>query len=121
MNVTRQHRSYRDRRAALMRKWAAEGRRCHIDGCVIDYRAPANAPNAPELDHIIPISQGGSVLDPNNAAPAASRCNRSRGAKDLATHQQQAETTGRAPTRRTTYWGTMQPPSTITKVPPMKW
>ena len=42
---------------------------CHLCG----------QPGATTVDHIVPVSRGGSMFDPRNLAPAHSSCNYSKG------------------------------------------
>jgi 5-methylcytosine-specific restriction endonuclease McrA len=45
----------------------------------IDKRLPWRHPMAATVDHIIPTSLGGPLLDPLNAQPAHRRCNLRKG------------------------------------------
>lgn len=87
MTIDRQHRTYKTRRDLFKRRWAAEQRRCYLNGCAIDYTAKAGEPNSIELDHIIPVSKGGSVMDPDNWAPACRKCNRDKSDLTLAEYR----------------------------------
>lgn len=99
--------TYKQRRALVKARWAAEQRACHLcHGAKgpIDYDAPAGAPLAFDLDHIIPTSQGGAVMAMSNWAASHATCNRSRKAQDLEAFRQQQAARQPAPTRRTTSW-----------------
>ena len=55
---------------------------CWLCGQPIDYLAPANDPEALDVDHMKPrISHPELELVRSNLAPAHVRCNRSRGAR----------------------------------------
>ncbi|WP_406398793.1 HNH endonuclease [Streptomyces uncialis] len=65
-------------------KWQrALGLPCWWCGAAIDYtltgRDGQRHPWAFTLDHLIPLSRGGSLLDPANARSAHRRCNSARG------------------------------------------
>lgn len=69
-------------RRALRRRVAAMGRPCWICGLPIDYSLPGGHPLSYELDEVIPVSKGGSPIDPENVAPAHRCCNQWRSDKD---------------------------------------
>ncbi|MFF8458534.1 HNH endonuclease [Streptomyces albidoflavus] len=71
----RNGRPYRRLTAALR----AAGDPCWICGHNIDLALDARDPWSWTLDHEIPISRGGSLLDPANARSAHRRCNSARG------------------------------------------
>lgn len=50
-------------------------------GQPIDYSLPALDPWSYELDEIVPVSLGGSELDPDNVQPAHRICNQRKGNK----------------------------------------
>ncbi|SDN18041.1 HNH endonuclease [Streptomyces wuyuanensis] len=56
---------------------------CWICGGAIDYsltgEAAQRAPLSFTLDHLVPLSRGGDLLDPANARSAHRRCNGRRG------------------------------------------
>lgn len=56
---------------------------CWLCGSDIDYditgREAGTHPMAFTLDHLIPLSRGGDLLDPANARSAHRRCNSARG------------------------------------------
>ncbi len=52
---------------------------CSLCGQPIDYDAPPRTRWSFSLDHINPITRGGAVLDPTNAAPAHYGCNSRKG------------------------------------------
>ncbi|MFD9211603.1 HNH endonuclease [Streptomyces sp. NPDC059544] len=61
----------------------ALGLPCWICGEAIDYEltslAAQRSPWAFTLDHLVPLSRGGDLLDPANARSAHRRCNSQRG------------------------------------------
>jgi len=71
-------RPYRTLRAAVL---AASTGICHTCGKAIDLDLPGTHPNGPTLDHIIPVSRGGSPTDPRNLTIAHRLCNETRGSK----------------------------------------
>lgn len=63
-----------------LRAWViATYSRCWICGRGVDKDLPGSEPWGPTLDHRVPLSRGGSRLDPANAALAHRRCNTARG------------------------------------------
>ena len=52
---------------------------CWLCGPEIGYDLDARHPLSFTLDHEIPLSRGGNLLDPHNARPAHRRCNSSKG------------------------------------------
>lgn len=67
-----------------VRAWLKDqGGPCHICGGAIDYSLPAGHPMSFEVDEIVPVSRGGSPIDPANVAPAHRICNERRGNKPL--------------------------------------
>lgn len=52
---------------------------CWLCGHNIGYDLDARHPMSFTLDHLVPLSRGGSLLDPANARSAHRRCNSSRG------------------------------------------
>lgn len=119
MTISRQHRTFRERRATLVRKWHREGRTCWLCGGVLNYTTPG-LPNSVEADHVLAIAAGGHVLGP--LEPACRRCNQSRGAKSPEEYRallagEQARRP--ASTRRTTSWGNNN--ESLRTIPPMKW
>ncbi|KAF4408666.1 HNH endonuclease signature motif containing protein [Streptomyces lycii] len=70
------YRQLRDQQRAL-------GLPCWLCGRPVDYSvkgvAARSHPWAFSLDHVVPLSKGGSLLDPLNARTAHMRCNRSKG------------------------------------------
>ncbi|GGG44318.1 hypothetical protein GCM10011374_03300 [Kocuria dechangensis] len=127
MPVNRQHRTYRERRNVAKNMFARQNAPCHIcDGKLgpIDYEGEAGMPLSFDLDHKIPVSQGGSMLDLNNFAASHARCNRSKGdgtRRRRADVDIDMDTPPPSPIRRTTYWGNMKPPSEDNGIPPFKW
>ncbi|NUP37019.1 MAG: HNH endonuclease [Streptomyces sp.] len=57
----------------------AQGQPCWICGHDIDPALDARNAWSFTLDHAVPLSRGGSLLDPANARSAHRRCNSSRG------------------------------------------
>jgi 5-methylcytosine-specific restriction endonuclease McrA len=79
-------RPYRRARRVFKDRCRAERRPCHLCRQDIDYSAPPNSPDSFEVDHVIPLSVRPDLAQvTGNWAPAHSRCNRSRGAKDMPT------------------------------------
>lgn len=66
-------------RTALRRGVAAMGLPCALCGRPIDYSLPPGHPMSYELDEIVPVSRGGSPLDPSNVQPAHRICNQRKG------------------------------------------
>lgn len=52
---------------------------CWLCGHNIGYELDARHPLSFTLDHLVPLSRGGNLLDRTNARPAHRRCNSSRG------------------------------------------
>ncbi|WP_062207954.1 HNH endonuclease [Streptomyces sp. NBRC 109706] len=75
MNNPRNGRPYR-RLCAAQR---ALGLPCWLCGWEIDYQADARARESFTLDHAVPLSRGGPLLDPANARSAHRACNSSKG------------------------------------------
>ena len=57
----------------------ASGDPCWLCGHDIDHTLPATDPWSWTLDHLVPLSKGGDLLDPANARSAHRRCNSARG------------------------------------------
>ncbi|MDY5272093.1 MAG: hypothetical protein SPH35_08120, partial [Tractidigestivibacter sp.] len=57
---------------------------CWICGLPIDPAQPNLSPYQGVVDELVPVSQGGSPLDPGNCAPAHRCCNAWRSAKPVA-------------------------------------
>ncbi|WP_326808167.1 HNH endonuclease [Streptomyces sp. NBC_01775] len=57
---------------------------CWICGHNIGYQLDARHPLSFTLDHLVPLSRGGSLLDPANARSAHRRCNSARGNRTTA-------------------------------------
>jgi len=74
--------AYQDFRAERLANWRAINAPCALCGQDdIDWTGPRNAPRSFELDHILPRKTHPHLaLDPGNAQPAHSRCNRAKGA-----------------------------------------
>ena len=71
------------RRRALVARVRALGAPCHICGLPIPPDAPPGTPLAFELDELVPVSRGGSPIDPSNVAPSHRCCNAWRGNKSI--------------------------------------
>jgi 5-methylcytosine-specific restriction endonuclease McrA len=56
---------------------------CGICGNLLDHSLPAFDPQAPVVDHIVPVVKGGSE-DASNKQVAHRRCNAVKGSKDFA-------------------------------------
>lgn len=77
------------RRRELRARVAARGEPCHLCGQPIDYALttyvdPTDGKRKPhpmsyELDEIVPVSKGGSPIDPQNVAPSHRICNQRKG------------------------------------------
>lgn len=63
----------------LVAQLKALGAPCARCGHNIDPNLDARHPMSFTLDHIVPLSKGGSLLDPANARPMHRRCNSARG------------------------------------------
>lgn len=57
---------------------ARDGQRCHICHRLVDMSLPGMHPKGPTIEHIIPVSHGGTNA-PSNVVLAHRRCNQSRG------------------------------------------
>ncbi|MGW7085029.1 HNH endonuclease [Streptomyces sp. NPDC054871] len=68
----------------------AQGDPCWICGHNIDLTLDARDPWSWTLDHAVPISRGGSLLDPANARSAHRRCNSARGNRTTTSTPQRA-------------------------------
>ena len=72
--------AYQQLRAELRALWTQVNAACWLCGQAIDYTAPANTPNALELDHVKPRkSHPELALERSNCRPSHHRCNRGRG------------------------------------------
>lgn len=60
-----------------------DGWRCHLCGGKVPQREHRGRPLDPEIDHLVPVSAGGSD-EPSNVALAHRKCNMSRGARGSA-------------------------------------
>lgn len=69
-------------RSSLRKRMASQPQTCWMCGLPIDCSIPARHPYALELDELIPISKGGSAIDPANIRAAHRCCNQWRGDKD---------------------------------------
>lgn len=76
-------RAYKALRAELGGLWRAINAPCWACGQAIDYEAPANDPEALDLDHVKPRSKYPHLaLDRSNCRPSHVRCNRARGNRE---------------------------------------
>ena len=66
-------------RRKLRARLKAQGLPCAICGRPIDYSLPAGDPMSFEMDEIVPVSRGGSPIDPGNVQPAHRICNQRKG------------------------------------------
>lgn len=77
-------RAYGHRRDALRARVLGRGDPCWICGLPIDPAEPNLSPVQGVVDELVPVSKGGSPLDPGNCAPAHRCCNAWRGARSVA-------------------------------------
>lgn len=70
-------------RRALRARIRAMGMPCGICGRPIDYSLPAGHPMSFEVDEVVPVSRGGSPIDPANCQAAHRICNQRRGNRPL--------------------------------------
>lgn len=68
----------------------AKGLPCWLCGHNIPANVDARHPLSFTLDHVHPLSLGGSLLDPANARSAHRRCNSARGNREPATRPARA-------------------------------
>ena len=72
--------------AKLRRHWletAEHGWTCHLCGRPVHLDVPPRSPDAPTIDHVIPVGIGGSKLDTRYWRLAHYRCNRRRSTAPL--------------------------------------
>ena len=69
------------KRRAMRIRIMRRGDPCALCGKPIDYTLPRGHPMAYELDEIVPISRGGSPIDPDNLQATHAICNRRKGNK----------------------------------------
>lgn len=62
---------------------AANGELCYLCGQPLDTSIKFGHPDAVVIDHVIPISKGGSVLDSDNMRPVHDRCNKIKGNREM--------------------------------------
>lgn len=72
------------RRDALRARVLGRGDPCWICGLPIDPAEPNLSPCQGVVDELVPVSKGGSPLDPGNCTPAHRCCNAWRSAKSVA-------------------------------------
>ena len=65
---------------SLRAKVRMRGDPCAICGKPIDYTLPSGDPMSFELDHIVPVAQGGAEYDISNCQAAHRICNQRKGA-----------------------------------------
>lgn len=63
----------------LRRAVLAEEDRCWICGQPVDKRAPSGTPLSPQVDHVVPLVEGGPPLARSNLRLAHMHCNGARG------------------------------------------
>ena len=68
-------REYDKQRKRLLRAGKANGANCAICGLPIDFELKHPHPMSVSVDHIIPLSKGGSVADPDNLQLTHFQCN----------------------------------------------
>lgn len=68
----------------------AAGHPCWICGHNIPANVDARHPLSFTLDHLVPLSRGGNLLDPANARSAHRRCNSARGNRTASRPQERA-------------------------------
>lgn len=68
-------------RNVMRERFRRRGDPCALCGKAIDYSLPARHPMSYELDEIIPISRGGSPIDPDNLQAVHRICNERKGNK----------------------------------------
>jgi len=71
----RQSRAWQKARAEVL----ATEQVCGLCGLPLDFQAPRFTPFAPTVDHIVPLSLGGDLLDRSNLRAAHFKCNTARG------------------------------------------
>jgi 5-methylcytosine-specific restriction endonuclease McrA len=71
----RQGRPWRRLQARVIR----ENSICWLCGAVVDKAIKWPDPLSPSVDHLVPLSMGGSLTDPRNVRLAHLRCNSSKG------------------------------------------
>lgn len=77
-------RAYGHRRDALRARVLGRGEPCWICGLPIDPSEPNLSPCQGVVDELVPVSKGGSPLDPGNCAPTHRCCNAWRSDKPVA-------------------------------------
>lgn len=76
--------------SARKRAMASKEPYCAVCQGFIDMDAPAQSPNACEVDHIVPISRGGAPYELDNLQLTHMKCNRLKGAKMASDYDGQA-------------------------------
>jgi 5-methylcytosine-specific restriction endonuclease McrA len=77
------------RRLSAYKRLAAEvcrprdGARCHLCGELVIFGLRKRHPLGPSADHLIPLANGGELLDPNNLRLAHYGCNSDRGTQPI--------------------------------------
>lgn len=77
----RSHRRHRQARALYRMHAATINEVCRLCGQPIDYRLRHPDPMAWTLEHIVPLSEGGPLLDTANYASAHRRCQDKQGGR----------------------------------------
>lgn len=91
--------SYRQRRATAI---ANSGGMCCLCGEAMNLSVNGRHPDGPTLEHLLPVSRGGSGVDPANLSASHRRCNTSRGNRLISEFR--AELEQRAPMPRSRKW-----------------
>ena len=63
------------------------GLACSLCGEPIDYTAPPRTSRSFSVDHVTPLTKGGSLLDPANLQPAHYGCNSAKGNRRPSTYR----------------------------------
>lgn len=82
MTRPRNGRPYRTQREQLRLMFASVAAPCHLCGKPINYGLRYPHRMSFQLDHIVPVWQGGTDKDPTNFGPSHFHCNASRGARE---------------------------------------
>ena len=85
-----QNAAWRRLRDVLLKQARFESAPCALCGGVISYELTGRDPMAPSIDHIVPRSAGGSLLDPANCRVSHYGCNSRRGARQSQGRQRSA-------------------------------
>ena len=69
----------------------ANGEICYLCGMPLDTSVPFGRPDAVVIDHVQPISKGGSVLDSDNMRPVHDVCNKIKGNRNVIYNEPKAQ------------------------------